>query len=132
MAKYVANRDVLRHRFGIEKVEPRRHRLQQAKARRRRKRGPPDMTDHDLRLRQQRGELCRIALIIEDRDFERRLDFGENPPRDAGGEMAEKQGFHVFPSPTQMIATIVALPLAVAKGLKAAPCGHQRTRLLLD
>src|SRR5690349_16328769 len=26
-----------------------------------------------------------------------------------------------------MIATIVALPLAVAKGLKAAPCGYQRT-----
>jgi hypothetical protein len=35
--------------------------------------------------------------------------------------MAEKQGFHVFPSPAQMIATIVALPLAVAKGLEAAP-----------
>ena len=26
-----------------------------------------------------------------------------------------------------MIATIVALPLAVAKGLKSAPCGYQRT-----
>jgi hypothetical protein len=35
--------------------------------------------------------------------------------------MAEKQGFHVFPSPAQMITTIVALPLAVAKGLEAAP-----------
>jgi GNAT superfamily N-acetyltransferase len=31
-----------------------------------------------------------------------------------------------------MIATIVALPLAVAKGLEAALCGYQRTRLILD
>ena len=45
------------------------------------------------------------------------LDLGENPRRNAGGEMAKKQGFHVFLSPTQIIASIVALPLAVAKGL---------------
>ena len=83
-------------------------------------------------LAEQRGKLRRIALIVEDRAFQRRLDFGENPRRDAGGERAEKQDFHVSPSPTQMIATIVALPFAAAKGLEAAPCGYQRTRLILD
>ena len=75
------------------------------------------MPDDDLRFRQQWSKMLRIALIIEDRGFQRGLDLGENPRRDAGSEMAEKQGFHVFPSPAQMIATIVALPLAVAKGL---------------
>ena len=40
-----------------------------------------------------------VALIVEDRAFQRRLDFGENPRRDAGGKMAEKQGLHILPSP---------------------------------
>src|ERR1700730_6957506 len=60
----------------------------------------PDMTDHDLRIRQQRGKLRRIVLVVEDRGLQRRLDLGENPRRHRGGEMAEKQGFHVLPSPT--------------------------------
>jgi hypothetical protein len=67
MAEHVANRDALRHRFGIEKVQPRRDRLQQAKTRCRRKRGPPDMPDHNLRFRQQRRKLSRIALVSKDR-----------------------------------------------------------------
>jgi len=55
------------------------------------------MTDDDLRLRQQRSKLRRVALIVEDRAFQRRVDLGENPRHNAGGEMAKKQGFHVFP-----------------------------------
>jgi hypothetical protein len=65
------------------------------------------MPDHDLRLSEQRGKLRRIALIVEDRGFERCLDLGENARRDGGGEMAEKQGFHVLPSPTQDESAIV-------------------------
>ena len=121
MTEHVANGDPFRHRFGVEEVEPGRYRLQQAKARRGREPRPPDMTDHDLRIGQQRGKLRRIALIIEDRGFERRLHLGENPRRDRGGEMAEKQGFHVLPSPTQYGIAIVALPSPVAKGLEASP-----------
>jgi hypothetical protein len=59
------------------------------------------MTDHDLGIRQQRGKVFHIALIVEDRAFERRLDLDENARRDGGGEMAEKQGFHMLPSSTQ-------------------------------
>src|SRR5580700_7104036 len=55
--EHVANRDPLRHRGGVEEIEPGRHRLQQAKARRGRK----------LRIRQQRGKLFYVALIVEDR-----------------------------------------------------------------
>ena len=46
---------------------------------------------------------------------------GENPRRDRGGEMAEKQGFHMLPLPTPDESTIVALQSAVAKSLKAEP-----------
>jgi len=95
------NGDPFRHRFGVVEVEPGRHRLQQAKARRGRKRGPPDVTDHDLGIRQQWGKLRRIALIVEDRRLQWRPDLGENARRDGGGEMAEKQGFHVLPSPNR-------------------------------
>ena len=122
VAEHVANGDAFRHRFGVEKVEPGRHRLQQAKARRGREARAPDMADHNLRIRQQRGKLRRVALIVEDRGFERHLQLGENPRRDRGGEMTEKQGFHMLPSPTHDGSAIVALPLAVAKGLQAAPC----------
>ena len=48
------------------------------------------MTDDDLRLGEQRGEVRRVAIIVENRVFQRRLDFGENSRRDAGGEMAEE------------------------------------------
>jgi hypothetical protein len=34
--------------------------------RRGRKPRAPDMTDHDLGIRQQRGKLRRIAIIVED------------------------------------------------------------------
>ena len=64
-AEHVANRHSFRHRFGGDEIEPGRHRLQQAKARRGRKPGTPDMTDDDLRLRQQRGEMIRITLMIQ-------------------------------------------------------------------
>jgi hypothetical protein len=67
------------HRPGVEKVEPGRYRLQQAKARRGRKRGPPDMTDDDLCLAQQGGKLRRVALIVEDRRLQWRLVFGHEP-----------------------------------------------------
>src|SRR5215472_18063696 len=49
------------------------------------KRRPPDMPDHDLGVCQQWGKRRRIALIGEDRGFQRRLDLGENSRRDAGG-----------------------------------------------
>src|SRR5205807_10383405 len=91
-----------------------------ANSRRGRKRRPPDMPDDDLRFRQQRGKMLRIALIIEDRGFQRGLDLGENARRDASGEMAEKQGFHVLPSPTHDGRAIVAVQLAPAKGLEVA------------
>jgi hypothetical protein len=58
------------------------------------------MTDHDLRIRQQRGKLFYIALIVEDRGVQRRLHLGENSRPDRGGEMAKKQGFHMLPLPT--------------------------------
>jgi hypothetical protein len=90
MVEYVANRDPFRHRGGVEEIEPGRHGLQQAQARRRRKSGAPDMPDHDLGFRQQRGEMSRIALIIEDRSFQRRRRFGENSRRDGRGKMAGK------------------------------------------
>jgi hypothetical protein len=79
------------------------------------------MTDHNFRFRQQWGKVFRITLIVEDRGFERRCDLGENPRRDRGREMAEKQGFHRLPSPTPDESAIVALQSAVAKGLKAEP-----------
>jgi hypothetical protein len=49
------------------------------------------VADHDLCLAQQRGKLRRIALVVEDRRHDRRLDLGENARRDASGKMAEKQ-----------------------------------------
>ena len=48
--------------------------------------------DHYLRIGQQRGKLRCVALVVEDGGFERRLDLGEDPRRDRGGEMAKKQG----------------------------------------
>jgi hypothetical protein len=69
VAEHVANDDPFRDRFGVEEIEPGRHRLQQAKERRRRKPRAPDMTDYDLGIRQQRGKLGRVALIVEDRRF---------------------------------------------------------------
>ena len=100
VAEHVANGDPFWHRGGIEEVETGRHRLQQAKARRGREPRAPDMTDHDLRIRQQRGKLFYIALIVEDRGVQRRLHLGENSRPDRGGEMAKKQGFHMLPLPT--------------------------------
>src|SRR5882757_4604975 len=79
------------------------------------------MTDHDLRIRQQRGKLRRIVLIVEDRGLQRRLDLGENPRRDRGGEMAEKQGFHVLPSPTHDDNAIVGASAIRSKEFGAAP-----------
>jgi hypothetical protein len=55
------------------------------------------MPDDDLRFRQQRGKMLRVPLIIEDRTFQRGLDLGEDPRRDASGEVTEKQGFHMLP-----------------------------------
>src|SRR4051794_2725016 len=52
------------------------------------------MTHHDLRLGEQRGNMRRVRLIVEDRSLQRRLHFGENSRCDASGKMAEKQGFH--------------------------------------
>src|SRR5262245_29749478 len=71
------------------------------------------MADDDLRVAKQWGKLRRVALIAEDRAFQRRLDLGENPRRDAGGEIAEKQGFHtVLSSPThdenEVVGTLAA------------------------
>jgi hypothetical protein len=66
VAEHVANRDALGDCLGVEEVESGRHGLQQAKARRGRERGPPDMPDDDLRFREQRRKVFRIALIIED------------------------------------------------------------------
>jgi hypothetical protein len=77
------------------------------------------MTDHDFRIRQQRGKVFRIALIVEDRGFERRLDFGENPRRDRGGEMAKKQGLHVLPSPTLDESAIVGVSARRCKGFES-------------
>src|SRR6202030_2270822 len=57
-----------------------------------------------------------------------RLHLGENPRRDGGGEMAEKQGFHVLPNQLSMKSAIVALQLAVAKGLEAAARGMSGVR----
>jgi hypothetical protein len=71
--EYVANRDAFRHRPRVEEIEPCRYRLQQAKARRGRKPGAPDVPDDDLRFYQQRGKMFRIVLIVEDRGFQRRL-----------------------------------------------------------
>ena len=82
VAEHVANGDPFWHRGGIEEVETGRHRLQQAKARRGREPRAPDMTDHDLRIRQQRGKLFYIALIVEDRGVQRRLHLGENSRSD--------------------------------------------------
>src|SRR5438105_5687695 len=75
------------------------------------------MTDDDLRLRQQRGKLRRVAFIVEDRAFERRLDLGENSRRDRRGEMAEKQGFHVFPSPTETTRHDCGASVSRGKGI---------------
>ena len=97
MTEYVANRHAFRDRFGIEEVEPGRHRLQQAKARRGRERTPPDMPDNNFRFREQRGKMLCITFVIEDRCFERGLHLGENPRRDGGSKVTEKQGFHVLP-----------------------------------
>src|SRR5947209_5848315 len=58
------------------------------------------MTDHDLGIREQGAKLRSIAVIVEDRAFQRRLDFSENLRRDGGGKMAKKQGLHMLPSPT--------------------------------
>jgi hypothetical protein len=66
VAEHVANRDAFRDRLSVEEVEPGRHGLQQAQARRGRERGSPDMRDDDLRFRRQRGKMFRIGLIIED------------------------------------------------------------------
>jgi hypothetical protein len=52
VTEHVANRDAFWHRLGVEEIEPGRHGLQQANARRGRKRTPPDMPDDDLRFRQ--------------------------------------------------------------------------------
>jgi hypothetical protein len=66
------------------------------------------MTDHDLRIRQQRGKLLRVALIVEDRGLQRRLHLGENPRRDRGGKMAKKQDFHkALPSASHGESAIV-------------------------
>jgi hypothetical protein len=69
MAEYVAYRDPFRHRSGVEEVEPGRHGLQQAQARRGRKCGAPYMTDHHLGIREQGAKLRSIAVIVEDRAF---------------------------------------------------------------
>ena len=55
------------------------------------------MPDDDLGFREQRGKMLRIALIIEDRRFHRGLHLGENPRRDGGAKVTEKQGFHILP-----------------------------------
>ena len=85
------------------------------------------MADDDLRLAQQRGKLRGVALIVEDRAFQRRLDLGKYPRSDTGGEMAEKQGFHVFPSPTQTFRHDCGGSVSHGNGIEAAPSGHQRT-----
>src|SRR5258708_24253864 len=90
MAEHVANGDALWYRGGIEEIEPGGYRLQQAKARRGRDPRPPNMTNNDLRTRQQRGKMGRIGLIVEDRGLQRRLHLGENAWRDGGGKMSKK------------------------------------------
>src|SRR5262249_47688902 len=120
-AKHVINGDPFRHRFCVEEVEPGRHRLQQTKTQRRRKRRPPDMPDNDLRVRQQRDKMRDVALIVEDRRFQRRLDLGENSRRDRRGEMAEKQGFHLaLPSQPTVKARLSAFSASHGKELEAA------------
>src|SRR5689334_15188969 len=64
-----------------------------------------------------KGELRRIALIVEDRRLQRPLDLGENPGRDRGGKMAEKQGLHMLPSPTHDESAIVGASTSRGKGL---------------
>ena len=98
MVEHVADGDPFRHSRGVEKVEPGRHRLQHAQARRSRKPGAPDMPDHDFRIRQQRGKMGHMALIVEDRRFQRRFDLSKNSRRDGSGKMAEKQSFHPLSS----------------------------------
>jgi len=53
------------------------------------------MTDHDLGIGQQRGEPLRIAFILEDLRFQTRFDLGKDARRNACGELAEKQSFHL-------------------------------------
>ena len=98
MVEHVADGDPFRHSRGVEKVEPGRHRLQQAQARCGRKSSAPDMPDHDFRIRQQQGKMGHIAHIVEDRRFQRRFDLSKNSRRDGSGKMAEKQSFHPLSS----------------------------------
>ena len=97
VAEHVANRDTFRDRFSIEEIEPGRHGLKQAKARRGRERRSPDMPDDDFRFREQRRKVFGVLLIVEDRTFQRGLHLGENARRDSGGKVTEKQGFHSLP-----------------------------------
>src|SRR5260370_40429767 len=94
MAEHVGNGDALWHRGGIEEIEPGGYRLQQARARRGREPRPPNMTNDDLRTRQQRGKMRRIGLIVEDRALQRRLHLGENGWRDGSGKIVKKKGFY--------------------------------------
>jgi hypothetical protein len=46
------------------------------------------MTDHDLRLGQQRGKAVGITLIIDDRGLQLRRHVGKNARCDGRGKMA--------------------------------------------
>src|SRR6516162_3070539 len=78
------------------------------------------MPHDDLRVCQQRRKMLRIPLIIEDRRFHRCLHLGENPRRDGGGKMTEKQGFHMLPSPNSRWRPIVTFASAAARSREAA------------
>src|SRR5260370_41722297 len=109
MAEHVANGGALWPRGGIEEVQRGGYRLQQAKARRGREPRPANMTNDDLRTRQQRGKMRRIGLLVEDRGLQRRLHLGENAWRDGGGKMCKKWDFDTaLPSQPTIKAPLTA------------------------
>jgi len=87
------------------------------------------MTDHDLRIRQHRGNQRCIALIVEDGRLKRRLDLGENAWRDRCGEMAEKQGFDkALPLPIDDECAIVGASASRGKEFGTTPTTRARGR----
>jgi len=55
------------------------------------------MTDHDLGIREQGAKLRSIAVIVEDRAFQRRLDFSENLRAAVTAKWPRNRAFICFP-----------------------------------